>query len=261
MTRPSPITIDDEVVSLARRYRREAVASLVTVLRDESAPASARAQASAKLLEYSDGKPGQARQISVADLQSMPDDLRQQLLEALLNHYQPDGYRLFVEQTMQQCIDDAMAQASLPKPNRFKRGPLAGKGPEVPRWPPAPRAERVAEPGAALEPPADALSAAYSATPRASPAQPPAAAESALYAPLIASRPPDDPPARRLASEPPDRTNVVVMPGVGTPYGLKYGMAENLENTNDTASGNGRIPPDVVRRSALKDPLDPWRRS
>ena len=83
MTRPRPITIDDEVVSLARRFRKEALASLVTVLRDEHAPASARAQASATLLEYSDGKPGQARQLTVADVTAMTPYLRENLLTRL----------------------------------------------------------------------------------------------------------------------------------------------------------------------------------
>jgi len=146
MTRPRPISLDDEVVSLARRYRKEALASLVTVLRDEHAPASARAAASAKLLEYSDGKPSQARQLTVADVSAMTPSLRQELLHALLVHYQTEMPAQF-KAMLKASVDEALRlQAALPKPpltdpakvTKFKRGPLAGKGPEVPRWPPHP---------------------------------------------------------------------------------------------------------------------------
>ena len=51
---------------------------------------------------------------------------------------------------MRDIVDQMLAlqstQASLPKPNRFKRGPLAGAGPEVPRWPPRPPAPPLAQP-------------------------------------------------------------------------------------------------------------------
>jgi hypothetical protein len=119
------ITLDDEVVTLARRYRKEALASLVTVLRDEHAPASARAAASAKLLEYSDGKPGMARQLTVADIGNMPDDLRQQLLEALLTYYMPGGFQALLKA----ACDDAVAKfaarkAALPRPRMTRRAPV-----------------------------------------------------------------------------------------------------------------------------------------
>jgi hypothetical protein len=128
---------DDEIVSLARFYRRESLATLVAVSRDQSAPASARAQAASRLLEYSDGRPSQARQITVADIGQMSASLREELLSALLLHYQvelPDQFRsMIVDQAMalHQAHQAALAQqAALPKPNRFKRqAPVAAEPP------------------------------------------------------------------------------------------------------------------------------------
>ena len=139
MPRPS-IAIDDEVVSLARRFRKEALASLVTVLRDEHSPASAKTAAAQQILAYSDGKPGPSKPLTVADIGQMTPDLRSELLYALLTHFQVE-LPLQFQQMMRAAVDDALAlQAALPapKPRRFKRGPLAGPRPDVPRWPPAP---------------------------------------------------------------------------------------------------------------------------
>jgi hypothetical protein len=240
MTRPNLTTLDDEVVSLARRYRKEALASLVTVLRDERAPASARAAASAKLLEYSDGKPSQSRQLTVADLGSMPDDLRMQLLEALTNYYVPDGFK----RMLAQACEDAVALAhALPKPpkNRFKRGPLAGAPACVPRWPPTPPANAIRSD----------LSGEAGGGRHATTSQPEAPAVRAAHAAHA-------PPAVRPA-------NVVQLPGTKAPYGLIYGTAETLEHSQASAPNpHGGIHPSGVERSALKDPLgpfDPWRRS
>jgi hypothetical protein len=111
--------VDDEVVRLARRFRKEAVASLVATLRDDRAPASAKASASATLLSYSDGKPGMARQISVADIGQMTPALRQELLHALLVHFQTELPAQF-QALLKSAVDDAVAQARLtfakPKP-------------------------------------------------------------------------------------------------------------------------------------------------
>jgi hypothetical protein len=72
-----------------------------------------------------------ARQITLADVSSMPDDLRQQLLEALLSFYMPGGFKALLKA----ACDDAVAQfaalqAALPppKPPRFRRGPRALRG-------------------------------------------------------------------------------------------------------------------------------------
>ena len=119
--RHSAIVSDDELVRIARRYRRESIATLITICRNEQAPASARAQASAKLLEYSDGKPGQARQITTADLASMSDDLRMQLMVALVDHYTPNGFKLMVKESVDAALAQAAALPKPPRPNRFTR--------------------------------------------------------------------------------------------------------------------------------------------
>jgi len=243
--------VDDEVVSLARRYRKEAVASLVTVLRDPNSPASSKASASATLLAYSDGKPGQARQLTVADLASMPDDLRMELLQALLHHYIPGGWQALLKQ----ACDDAVAQARLTfsKPNRFRRGPKA------------------ANPDAAVAPPVVQPAACISA--RSSARAAPAAAAYAAPAASAFKRPLMPSPSERVNAgiNPP---NIVQLPGTRReassllnsnaarppPYGLRYGTVETLERTQDATPSNGGIHPDVVRRSAFKDPLNPWRR-
>jgi len=217
--RHSSIVSDDELVRIARRYRRESIATLITICRNESAPASARAQASAKLLEYSDGKPGQAEQITVADIGQMSPELRSELLHALLLHWEvelPGQFKLM----MKASVDEAIAkQAALPKPNRFSRGP---------------RAQAALKQAPAFNQPAKAISAEMSAK-----VGPPACSYAAT--PPTAER-----AANARAKASPD--NVVVMPG---------GLAEHLEHTQDTTPNpHGGIHPSVVRRSALKDP---WR--
>jgi hypothetical protein len=237
MTRPSPISIDDEVVSLARRYRKEAVASLVTVLRDESAPASARAQASAKLLEYSDGKPSQARQITVADLASMPDALREDLLNALLSHYMPSGHQAL----LRQACEDAVKQAGLSLRVGFVRGPKAQAAP--------------ADLAPPLTPPCDPISrdsSGHLGEAGACPGETPLAAVGPGFR--------GDGEQFNCALKSP---NVVQLPGTRREpaVGLRYGTIDTLEQTHATAPNpHGGVHPDVVRRSALKDPLDPWRR-
>src|SRR6516162_5661252 len=135
MTRgPRPV-IDDEVTSIARRYRREAAATLVTVCRDEDAPASARAQAATKLLEYADGRPVAAKQVTVTDVAAMTDEQRQELLHALLTHYETEMPGQF-KAMMTEAFSEAMARQALPAPqrtNRFRRG--------------APRPPLIAQPG------------------------------------------------------------------------------------------------------------------
>jgi hypothetical protein len=98
---------DIEVVELARRFRRESIATLISVSRNERAPASARAMAARTLLEYSDGKPGQAQRITVADLPSMTADQRNELLSALLFQYETELPGEF-KQLMQQITDEAV---------------------------------------------------------------------------------------------------------------------------------------------------------
>jgi len=57
---------------------------LVAIIRDETAPASARANAAEKILLYSDGRPGPSKQIAVADLVSLTLEQKQELLLALV---------------------------------------------------------------------------------------------------------------------------------------------------------------------------------
>jgi hypothetical protein len=82
---------DDEVVRVARHFRVEAAACLVAIIRDETAPASARANAAEKILLYSDGRPGPAKQIAVADLASLTLDEKLELLLALVTQIENDA--------------------------------------------------------------------------------------------------------------------------------------------------------------------------
>jgi len=95
---------DEEVTKLVRRYRPESLATLISVCRDERAPASARASAASKLLEYSDGKPGQAKQVTVTDVAAMSDKQRQQLLDALLGHCAPGGFQALLAQSCDEAV-------------------------------------------------------------------------------------------------------------------------------------------------------------
>src|SRR4051794_3439851 len=103
---PASHVTDDEVARLAKRYRIEAAGTLIAVCRNERAPASARAQAAAKLLEYSDGRPGQSRQVTVTDLAQMTDDQREELFHALLHRYQVEFPDFFVD-----LVDTAVKKA------------------------------------------------------------------------------------------------------------------------------------------------------
>jgi hypothetical protein len=162
---------EDSLTRFAQTYRLEAAAVLVQVAKDESAPAAARSSAAEKILAYSDGKPSQARQLTVADLQSMPDNLRMELLQALLSHFMPDGF----QKILKSACDDAVAQfaakqASLPKPNRFRR-----QAPVPPDLPPA------------LSPPANAIRSDLSGKVDPAGGCMPATPTPALSAALIAS--------------------------------------------------------------------------
>src|SRR5215831_19846568 len=95
---------DDSVTKFAQRFRLEAAATLVAVCRDESAPASARAVAAKDILSYSDGKPGQAKPVTVADVAAMSDDQRQELLNALLNHYTPGGSEALLRDACNEAV-------------------------------------------------------------------------------------------------------------------------------------------------------------
>jgi hypothetical protein len=113
---------DDSVTKFAQRYRLEAAAVLVQIAKDESASPQARAAAAEKILLYSDGRPGPAKQVTVADLELMADEQRQDLLHALLTRYETEMPGQF-KQMMTEAYTEAMAQqASQPRPCRFTRG-------------------------------------------------------------------------------------------------------------------------------------------
>jgi hypothetical protein len=109
--------MDDELAAFARRHRTEAAASLVATIRDPNATASSRTQAATKLLEYADGRPGQAKPLTVADLASMSDDERSQLFHALVTHYCPDG----IQSLIKAAVDEALAKLPTAKFG-FRRG-------------------------------------------------------------------------------------------------------------------------------------------
>src|SRR6266478_3759310 len=117
---------DDSITRFARHYRLEAAAVLVQIAKDESAPPQARAAAAEKILAYSDGRPGAARSITVADLELMDDEQRQDLLHALLTRYELEMPGQF-KQMMEQAYVAAMQRMATPRPNRFTRGDGAGQ--------------------------------------------------------------------------------------------------------------------------------------
>jgi hypothetical protein len=121
----------DELAALARRYRHEAVATLIAVQRDPRAPASARAQAATKLLEYADGRPAQAKPITVADLPSMTHDQRNELLSALIFQYEaemPGEFKRLLQDITDEAMDQLMSHMAAAPPPRLPyqpREPLA----------------------------------------------------------------------------------------------------------------------------------------
>jgi hypothetical protein len=124
---------DDAIASFAKRYRQEAAAALITVIRDDTAPASARTAAAERILAYSDGRPQAAKQITVADIGRMTEEQRQELLRALLTHYLPNGA---LEDLLKQSVDEAIkllptprwgfAEGTLPHPSSGKITRQAG---------------------------------------------------------------------------------------------------------------------------------------
>jgi hypothetical protein len=121
--------MEDELIGFARRHRTEAAASLVAVIRDSTATASSRTQAATKLLEYADGRPGQAKAITVADLGSMTDEQRMELLQALLTHYLPEG-------ALQAMLRESVTEAVklLPAPPTPKFGFRRGTDAPTPKF-------------------------------------------------------------------------------------------------------------------------------
>jgi hypothetical protein len=178
----------DELIKFARKYRTVAAAALVQIVSDESAPAAARISAAERILSYSDGRPGQARPVTVADIARMDDDQRFELLNALVQHYWPAGVNALIAA----AVDEAFKQQAPALP--FVRGapasPASLPTPPVnsahrPRQHTAGRAPAVAGEGYHPQPkplavPADRVSEAVAVSPPAPP--PPALVPSAPVA-------------------------------------------------------------------------------
>lgn len=112
------MTDDGSIGHFAKRFRNEAAACLIQIIRDERASPNARAQAARDILSYSDGKPGTAQPITVASLASLSPDERHELFAALIRYYPED---VNVEGLIQQVVDQVIAQSSKPK-LAFRRG-------------------------------------------------------------------------------------------------------------------------------------------
>jgi hypothetical protein len=108
-------------ITITDRFRDDAVACLVQIVRDENASPAARAQAARDILEYSDGRPQAAKQITVADIGRMTDQQRRELLHALLTHYLPEGA---LQDLLRQSVDDAVKLLPAPPTPKwgFRRG-------------------------------------------------------------------------------------------------------------------------------------------
>jgi hypothetical protein len=111
-------------ITISDRFRDDAVACLVQIVRDEGAPAAARASAARDLLAYNAGRPGQSRPIKAADLGRLSEDERQELFHALVTHYFPGG----IQALLRESVDQALL--ALPAPDQptttgkyqFRRG-------------------------------------------------------------------------------------------------------------------------------------------
>jgi hypothetical protein len=96
----------DDLIRFAQRSRLEAAAALVQTIRNEGASDNARIAAAEKILHYSDGRATQARRVTVADIANMTDSERQELLDALLQHYVLGGFQAL----LRQACSDAVAE-------------------------------------------------------------------------------------------------------------------------------------------------------
>ena len=106
------------------------------------------------------------------------------------------------------------ARLTFAKPNRFQRGPLAG----------CPASASGADLDPSLAPPATCISRDSSAKLEAEAYAHTAPSDLSVNSPVIRAAP----------------DNVVVLPGSGTPYGLRYGLADDL--SDGSSNGNGHLP-------------------
>jgi hypothetical protein len=227
----------DSITRFAQRHRLLAAAALVQIIRDEDASPQARAAAAEKILLYSDGRPGAAQPVTVADLDLMSPEERQSLWMALFTSYEEDMPGQ-VKELMTSAYVEALQRVASPRPNRFQRGDDAlprkigfARGAPPPAQPNNSRSH-----DSSLK--EGEGSYRYSGhTPFAHSRHAQAVAADEIDAAEFSSvRQEDDAPEFRSVTEPP-------------PYGLRFGLSEHLPD--DTTSVNGHsIHPDVVRRSA-----------
>ena len=117
-------------ITITDRFRDDAVACLVQIVRDENASPAARAQAARDILAYSDGRPAHAQPIKAADLGRLSDAERQELLHALLTHYLPPGA---LEEMLRESVTEAVKL--LPPPPTPKWGFTRGNPKPAPTQP------------------------------------------------------------------------------------------------------------------------------
>jgi hypothetical protein len=224
MTAPGKLAVSFSVAKISERFQQDAVAALVQI-RDEQASDNARAQAASKLLEYGIGRPPQAKPITVADLSSMTEQQRVELLSALLQHFEtemPGSFKALMVEAYKEAI------ATPPRP-RFRRG--------TPPALPAPASARAeAPPGAhgAQNAPLAVMPAAVPSAPHGAPA---AAAPAGQ-----ADEAPEAPPA-----QPADR-----------PIPINPLLGDGLVERDDPPDGR-RITQEILLRSTLRNPTrTPW---
>ena len=201
------------------------------IMTDEDAPPSVRLAAAQAYDAIENGRPGTARAVNVDDVSDLSDDQCERLYRALMRRIEtrrPGFFNTIIQQIVDQMLVQQAAQAALPKLKKFHfvRGPLAGAGPHVPRWPSAP--------------PAKAISVEMS----------PKVEEAAYeHAPL--------PPAhgRQANALSSDASENVVPIKPLAPFRQIWFPTEDLPANSAPGQGDGSIHPHVVYRSTLKDPL------
>jgi hypothetical protein len=82
---PSPASsvASDRLAKGARHFDDHIIATLYAITKDPKAPASAKTSACIKLAELGYGKPAQARALTSADVEAMPDEQFETLWQAM----------------------------------------------------------------------------------------------------------------------------------------------------------------------------------
>jgi hypothetical protein len=227
----------DSITRFAQKHRLHAAAALVQIIRDEDASPQARAAAAERILAYSDGRPGAPRPVTVADLDLMSPEERRALWLALFTSYEEDMPGQ-VRELMTAAYVEALQRVASPRPNRFQRGDSASpKQIGFTRGAPPP-----AQPNTRLPEPSS-LKVGGSSYPNSG--HSPFAHRELLQAPA------GDIKEARVSQN--CDTELEVCGNQQTeplPFGLKFGMADDLPTNTTPVNGHNSIHPDVVRRSA-----------